>query len=85
MAQGSREKRSLLAAAALHGAAIFCVSFWARRHPQALVRPRVAPLVASAGRVRRRLGGAGRHPQYCCRCCRSPRYQSRGAGAIPAA
>lgn len=48
MARGSREKRSLLAAAALHGAAIYTVYLWASRHPQALVPPRVAPLVTSA-------------------------------------
>lgn len=48
MARGSREKRSLVAAAALHGAAILALSIWARRHPQLLAPPRVAPLVASA-------------------------------------
>jgi len=48
MARGSREIRSLLVAAALHGAAIFSVSLWAGRHPQGLVPPRVAPLVTSA-------------------------------------
>lgn len=48
MARGDREKRSLLAAVALHAAAIFLVALWASRHPRAFVPPRVAPLVKSA-------------------------------------